>query len=380
MRVLYVSKALVVAAYREKIREMGRLVEVRAVIPERWGGGHPEPSPEGLPEPERVPVRLDGHNHLHHYPRHGRWLDRPRPDLVHIDEEPYSLVTLQLARACRRRGIPCLFFAWQNLDRRLPPPFGAVRGAVFRAVRGGIAGSEGAAAVLRAAGYAGPLAVIPQFGVDPERFRHDPEARRRIREGFGIPERAFVVGYAGRLVPEKGVATLVEAFVRLGTGGNGGPPPHLVLIGDGPARAGLERAAAAAGAGDRVRLAGHVPSLEMPAALGALDALALPSIGTPTWAEQFGRVLVEAMACGVPVIGSTNGEIPAVIADVGLLVPPGDAAALAAALERLRGSPELRCSLAGRGRARVIERYSHAHVARATADFYRGVLAEPVHA
>ena len=376
MKVLYVSKALVVAAYREKIREMERLVAIRSVMPGRWGGEPPEPSPHGLLEPERVPVRLAGHNHLHHYARPERWLGRPAPDLVHIDEEPYSLVTLQLARACRRRGIPCLFFAWQNVQRRLPPPFGSVRTGVFRLVRGGIAGTDGAAVVLRAAGYTGPLAIIPQFGVDPGRFKPDAEGRRRTLERLDIPETAFVIGYAGRLVPEKGVGKLLHAFIGLAPEPADSVPPHLVIIGAGPERHRLEAQARAAGVADRVRFLGQLASLEMPGALSALDVLALPSVATRTWSEQFGRVLVEAMACGVPVVGTSTGEIPTVVDGAGVLVPPGDVAALAGALDRLRGSPDVRSILAERGRRRVLERYSHAEIARATADFYRRILDE----
>ena len=83
----------------------------------------------------------------------------------------------------------------------------------------------------------------------------------------------------------------------------------------------------------------------MPAAAERLDCLALPSLTRPNWKEQFGRVLVEAMACQVPVVGSDSGEIPNLVGDAGLIVPEGDAAALAAALRRLRDDAVLRASL-----------------------------------
>ncbi len=373
MKVLYVSKALVVAAYRDKIRELARHVEVEAVIPDRWDGAPAETSPDGVPEPRRVPVRFPGHNHFHLYRQAARWLDAAAPDLVHVDEEPYSLVTLQLGRLCRRRGIPWLFFAWQNLDRRLPPPFGVVRSAVFRGARGAVAGTPAAARVLRATGYQGSLEVIPQFGVCPRRFSHDPESGRRVRERLGIPTDAFVVGYGGRLVPEKNVSGLLEAFRRLsadhGGGVGAGSEPHLVVVGDGPQRDALAAAARTAGLADRVHFTGLVPSTEMPGHLSAMDVLVLPTVGTATWAEQFGRILVEAMACGVAVVGTRHGEIPEVIGDAGALVSPGDVPALVAAIDALRDR-EVRDTRSAAGRARFLAHYTQERVAERTVAYY----------
>lgn len=375
MNVLYVSKALVVAAYRDKIRELERHVAVRSIMPERWGREEPEPSPDGVVEPRRVAARLTGHNHLHHYVRPGRWLTDPRPDLVHVDEEPYSLVTLQLARLCRRHRIPFLFFAWQNVERRMPPPFGTVRQAVFRSADGGIGGTRRAAELLRGAGFDRPIAVIPQFGVDPGRFRPDPAARRATRARFRLPDDAFVVGYGGRLVPEKGVSILLEAFADMAVGERHDGRSHLLYLGDGPERDRLRTAAGHAGVADHVHLPGGIPSLDMPAHLAALDALVLPTVGTRSWAEQFGRILVEAMASGVPVVGTRNGEIADVVGDAGLLIPPGEPHAIGAALAELRDDGDLRSRLAEAGLQRARVRFTHACVARATVTFYRELVA-----
>jgi len=372
MKVLYVSKALVTATYRDKIREIEALVRVTAVIPERWGRGPVEPSPPGVPEPWRVPVRLAGHNHLHFYPGAREWLDEAAPDLVHIDEEPYSLVTLQLGTLCGRRGTPFVFFAWQNLDRRLPPPFARVRASVFRRAAGAIAGTEGAARVLLNAGYTGPLSVIPQFGVDPDRFRPDAGARAAVRSRLGMGPGAFVVGYGGRLVEEKGVHVLLDAFARLP---GGDPEPHLLLIGEGPESRPLQERAHRLGVGTRVHWAGRVASTSMPDLLPALDVLALPTTGTRTWTEQFGRILIEAMACGVPVAGSRCGEIPAVIGDAGDVFPAGDAGALCAILESHRQHASLREARGAAGRERVISHYTQRRIAESTAAFYSTLVA-----
>jgi len=101
---------------------------------------------------------------------------------------------------------------------------------------------------------------------------------------------------------------------------------------------------------------------------------ALPSHTTRAWKEQFGRVLIEAMSCGVPVVGSSSGEIPNVIGDAGLIYPEGDVRALATTLQRLAEQPELYADLARRGRARVLERYTQAALARQYYEVYRSML------
>jgi len=289
-------------------------------------------------------------------------------DIVHIDEEPYSAVTAQIARVCARRGLPFVFFAWQNIDKRIPPPFSRMRGYVFERASGGIAGTAEAAAVLRAWGFDRPIAIIPQMGIDPARFRPDPDARRRIRDQIGAGAADFVIGFGGRLVPEKGVQSLIRAVSRLsGT--------RLVILGDGPARGSIEAEATRCRVADRVVLRTDVPYASMPEWLNALDALALPSVRTRTWKEQFGRVLVEAMACGIAVIGSSSGEIPNVIGEAGLIFPEGDEAELVAALEQLRASPSLRARLAEAGRRRATELFSNRRIVKDTMAFYESLLA-----
>ena len=179
------------------------------------------------------------------------------------------------------------------------------------------------------------------------------------------PSSRFVVGYLGRLVPQKGVLDLVEALALL--------PPYvcLRLIGDGVLRAQIDARAAELGVGERVELVRWTS--DVPAELRRLDALALPSRTTRTWKEQFGRVLPEAMSCAVPVVGSSSGEIPKVIGDAGLIYPEGDVPALAAALRRLADDSALRADLGGRGRARALEQYTQAALAREYYEIYRSI-------
>jgi glycosyltransferase involved in cell wall biosynthesis len=172
----------------------------------------------------------------------------------------------------------------------------------------------------------------------------------------------------GRLVPEKGLLDLVEALPRLPG------RVRLRLVGEGVQRGAIEARAAALGVSERVELRAGVASTEVPAVLRELDALALPSRTTTNWKEQFGRVLIEAMSCGVPVVGSSSGEIPHVIGDAGLVFAEGDVQGLAAALTRLAEDRGLRADLAGRGRERVLAHYTQAAIARRYAEIYRAMV------
>jgi glycosyltransferase involved in cell wall biosynthesis len=107
--------------------------------------------------------------------------------------------------------------------------------------------------------------------------------------------------------------------------------------------------------------------------MNALDLFVLPSETRPNWREQFGRVLVEAMACGVPVVGSDSGEIPTVVGDAGLSFPEGDAARLAECLRSLLADAALREELAQRGRERVLELFTVEQVAAQHYEIYRAM-------
>ena len=107
--------------------------------------------------------------------------------------------------------------------------------------------------------------------------------------------------------------------------------------------------------------------------LRQMNVLVLPSLTTPKWKEQFGRALIEAMACGVPVVGSNSGAIPETIGDAGLIVPEGDVAALRAAIIRLKDDAELRAELSRRGLERV-KRWSHETIAEGLSDLWASLV------
>ena len=231
---------------------------------------------------------------------------------------------------------------------------------VLQGVDFAICGSQACSGVWRKKGYRGPEAIIPQFGVDPELFPW--------REPLLDPQRRFTIGYIGRLVPEKGVDLLLKAVSSLEE------DVSVIIIGAGPQRGSLEQLAAQSGIEERVEFIPWIASSELPGQLRRMDALVLPSRTQSNWQEQFGRVLLEAMASGVPVVGSTSGEIPNVIGDAGLVFTEGDTEALAALLCKLAADPELYYRLAERGRARVLAHYTQEQVAAATVRVYRKMM------
>lgn len=364
MKVLMVSKACIVAAYRRKLEEMAALgVDLTLVVPPYWmQHGRKQLLEPGFTEGYRLiesSMALNGHFHLHFYPRLREVIAEVRPDLVHLDEEPYDFVTFHGLRIARRANAAVVFFTWQNLRRRLPFPFTYFMGSAFKRSAGALAGNQEAADILKERGWSGPTEVIPQFGVDEQAFRL-PDGPR--------PNRPFTIGYAGRLTPEKGLPTLMDAVAHLEGDW------RLVLLGAGPERRELEDRAHDLGLADRVQFLGTAPSTEMPAFYHRLDAFVLPSRTRPNWKEQFGRVLIEAMACGTPPVGSDSGEIPNVIGDAGLVFAEGDAPALTDRLRQLMHNHDQRSELAALGRERVLAHFTQRDIAQRTVDFYQRVL------
>lgn len=363
MRVVMISKACVVGQYQTKLEELARHpdLELTVVVPPFWRderGTLPLERAHTKGYALRVePIVLNGQYHLHFYPTLPQVIERVRPHLVHIDEEPYNFATFHALRAAHHVQAKTLFFTWQNLMRRYPPPFSWFESYVLRHADYAITGNAEAAAVLRAKNYRGPLRVIPQFGVDPNDNAVQSRARRN--------QNGFHIGFIGRMVEEKGPQILLRAAAQL----DGDWELHL--LGSGPYESRLMSLAHTLGIKHRVHWDPWRPSTEMPAYYRQLDVLVLPSLTRPNWKEQFGRVLIEAMACEVPVIGSNCGELPNVIGDAGIIFPENDAAALCTHLDALRRDPARRARLGQRGRERVLEHFTQTRVAEETYAVYQ---------
>jgi glycosyltransferase involved in cell wall biosynthesis len=305
-----------------------------------------------------VPVCLNRNIILHVYRfDFGRFLSRGEFDLIYVHNEPYAAATAQVCWAnLRSTKLPFGFYSAQNISKRYPVPFRWTEQMVYRSSSFAFPVTDTVQDVLITRGFEGETTVCPLW-VDPMRYAcasdKSPEPLNSLRD-------EVLIGYVGRIVEQKGLRTLAEAVSRLPRTGW-----RLVLIGDGPFAAHLDRLCETLNINDRVVRLGYVPHEEMPRFLAALDILVLPSETQSNWREQFGRVIVEALACAVPVIGSDSGEIPTLVSRSGggLTFPERNAEALADAMRKMIEDRELRNECARRGRAWVLQQASLGAVA-----------------
>lgn len=280
-----------------------------------------------------------------------RALTAARPDVVFVEEEAYSLA----ARQVLATGLPFVIHENQNIDRGVPRPFEMIRRAVLSRAAGVTVRNAAAADLVRAHGFSGPVESFPH-AVDPTRFEH-------LERRADLPRP--VVGFVGRVVEEKGILDLIAALSSLAE------RPSLLVVGDGPL---LERARDAA-SGLRARFTGAVAHDDAPGWYGSMDLVAIPSHTTPTWMEQFGRIVIEANAAGVPVVVSDSGELPNTVAATGggVVAPERDVPALARAIGGLLADPMRARALGDAGRAAVHQRFTPASVSERLLAFLRTV-------
>ena len=286
---------------------------------------------------------------------------RIRPHIIHIEEEPDSLAALH-AVYIRRFLWPqsrLVLHTWQNINR---PKKWHVREVLKRTLNGCdvilCAHSEGLN-VLREIGYGGRAECVMQEGIDTAVF-HPPEKPRESDR--------FVILYAGRFSREKGIDTLLEAVSMLPDS------TQLVLVGGGDYKSELIKRVASCRLEKNVSFLAPQDTEMMVSCYHNADVLVLPSLTTTVWKEQFGRVLVEAMACRLPVVGSDSGAIPEVIGDGGLIFCEGDAGDLARSLRLLMTSEALRTKLGHNGYKRAHSEYSQEVIAGKTVRFYRTLM------
>jgi glycosyltransferase involved in cell wall biosynthesis/GT2 family glycosyltransferase len=359
VRVLRISHSAAVADWRGRERSLRALgMDLRLLSARRWHAGGAETSLEPGPEDEAIPVGTWGrHPALFLYDPRPLWRELGATyDVIDVHEEPFALATAEvlLLRWLRRNDAPVVLYTAQNLYKRYPPPFRWLERYALRHASGISACNTAAAAIAESKGFAGRARVIP-LGVDLDRYaaRAEPSA----------PRGSVVTGFVGRLVPEKGLQTLLDAADRE-------PRLSVRIAGAGPMAADLRAAIAARGLADRMHLLGAIAPDSVPAFYSTLDVLAVPSIPRAGWTEQFGRVAVEAMAAGVPVVSSDAGALADVVGGAGVIVPAGDPAALSRALieAATTRAPELRAAGLERAAACSWEAVAHEY-----AGLYRSV-------
>lgn len=388
MRVLVLSHTYIANLNCEKLRTLAHLdpsLEVAVGVPRRWSVGNTQ---HRLIESQAwddgnfrlIPLGNFSQNNqglLGFGPDLVTLLREFQPQVIQVEEGAKSLAyaqTITLNRLLDLKAKNVLFVGWPSSQDDFQFPVSWLESYNLRHTHGLVAGRPRGAEALRQRGYQGPSCIMPQVGVDETCFfpQAQPDLARQIR----IAEGTFVVGFVGQFVAEKGVLTLCQALASL----REHPQPWVwLLLGRGDLKDTLPHHLQAAGIADRVRWVESVPHREVPRYLNLMDALVLPTDPThdgpsrtaTDWPEPSIHLLLSAMACAVPIVGSDGGTAPHVVEEAGLSFPAANATALAARLRLLLDNPGQRQTLAERAYGQAMAHYTNTALAKHLLDFYR---------
>jgi len=374
VNVLVVSHTYITKVGREKWRELVARhdVKLNIIVPTVWKDylftHHYAQHIDDELDINAFPVLFSGKEAAHVYKSIDLCMRSFRPDILHV-EEGTDAISYAQALLYKRLFAPyakTVFFTWMNFEKQLRFPFPSIERFNLRRSDAAICGNTDARDLLRNKGFTKAIHVMPLLGLDTELFARREQAE--LREQLQLA--GVTIGFIGRFVPEKGVLDLVNVAARLRG------EITLLLIGGGVLEHEIRNAASELGLADRLRIVLSIPHSEIPKYINCMDILVLPSYSVPHWKEQFGQVLVQAMASEVAVLGSTHAEIPKVIGDAGATFEERNSEDMQRQLQRLIDDRELRSSLALRGRRRVLEHFSNTVIADKTFDVYRELLQE----
>jgi glycosyltransferase involved in cell wall biosynthesis len=279
-----------------------------------------------------------------------------RPDLLHIEEEPWTQPATLGLRLARRMGIRSVLSTTESLPRSYSVAQRFRREWNLRSATGVIGTNRLALNLATRRRPVAPNIALPQLGVTPP-----PAVPRAPRPALGI-------GFVGRLVPERGLDLLFRACVGLSGKWT------LTVVGTGPSQEELETLAQRLGISARISWLGALPRAAVEDVWPLLDCVVLPSRTTQRWVLGVGRAALEAMAHGVAVIGTDSGALPELVGDAGRIVPEEDVPALTAALQELYADRSECERLGSAGRRRVLEQFSDDAIAGKTLSFWRSLV------
>ncbi len=361
MRALVISTDATDPSQRGKLRALeGMGCGISLAVPANWPAGSP-PIEWGQDGGIKLaPIEVRGGPE----PASLRWrgtalvrlLTELRPDIVQVEGEAWWPLATRALRIADKLKIPAVLVSSRSVPATLSFAERLRRGRSLRRARGFIGINRLALDLVRSEHPSVPHAVIPLHGVSvPIQGRP-----RGVRPGFDI-------GFIGRLVPERGLDLLIRAAARLRGDWS------LTVVGTGPAQQELELLAEKVGIGSRVRWLGGMPRNWLDSVWPTLDCVVLPARSTQRWVEPVGQALLDAMAQGLPVVGTESGVLPEIIGDAGIVVAQDDPDVLGLALERLQTMPDEQARLGAAGRRRVMEEYVDDAIARKTLLFWRQV-------
>ncbi|EAZ92743.1 hormogonium polysaccharide biosynthesis glycosyltransferase HpsO [Crocosphaera chwakensis] len=387
MKILVVSHTYIVDLNCEKFKTLAQLdpkIEVIIVVPKKWKpGGVQNKIMETQPRVEGnfkvIPIYNFSQNNqglLTFGTDIIKLLNKFKPDIIQVEQGVKSFAYAQLITLNKWLNLKAknVFFTWWNLPYESKFPISYLEQYNLRNSHGLVAGNQDAADILRDHGYDKAVEVMPQLGVDEVLF--SPKKQPDLATKLGIKKEDFVIGFVGRFVKEKGILTLLQAVKSLQK-----KTWKLLLLGRGELKNQIIEESKKIGIKDKLMIIESVAHDQVPQYINLMNVLVLPSETTYQfktltavgWKEQFGHVLIEAMACKVPVIGSDSGEIPNVINDAGLIFPEGDSIELKNCLNQLMLDPALTDKLAEKGYRRVLENYTNKALAEKTLKFYQSI-------
>ncbi len=375
MRVLVLSHSYIMKPYRRKFTLIAAKpnIIVRVLTPNKWYESFQEInfSPDENTDCEEVacPIRFSGYGSRFYYRGNiAKHFKDFKPDIIHLEEEAWSLNALQTVRLKRKYCPNSRFIFRTSLSIPSKQRFGPlpiwIEKRVFRETDIAFPLSKNAGEILKLRGYEGTQIPFPN-GVDISLF--NKRDMYQLKDTLGIKD-CFVIGYIGRIIQMKGIDTLIEAAAKLNF------PYKLLIVGQGEDKPLFESLALNYQINEKIVWIDAVPPEKVPDYLNCMNTLILPSRTTSDWVEFFGRVLIEGMACEVPVIGSDSGEIPHVIGDAGFVFKEGDASELAEKIRKIADEHTLYKTFQKRGLERVQE-FTWETIAQRTYDVYQDLFA-----
>jgi glycosyltransferase involved in cell wall biosynthesis len=377
MKILSISHSCVISEYQKRMGEVAQYpdIELTLLVPNKWTQFNRtitlekdndrnyaivsnKPMSWGL---KQNTLR----NVTHIYPGTRRLLKRLKPDIVELWEEPFSAVSAHTI-FWTRRIVPrarIIFSSAQNVFKRYPFPFSAFEKYTYENAAHAFLMNEEVGDIVRGKGFEGEFTILP-LGVDTDFFCKKNVSY--LKEKLGV--RDFTVGFLGRIARQKGVLHLIEALSQIQE------EVQLLIIGNGDLKDEADRLITSLGLRDRTIMIDGVGHRQVPDFLNCMDLLVLPSVTLPHQKEQFGRILIEGMACEVTVLGSDSGEIPATIGEAGLIFKEGDVRDLKEKIEGLMRNRNLRASLTKKGRKRVLESFSWKVIAKRQHQVYTEMM------
>jgi glycosyltransferase involved in cell wall biosynthesis len=366
MRVFFSWHSLVEPEYRKYLKELSASgCQVKGVCPKQWTEcGEAKSVKEAVNDQGyelfALKTFLTGHIRSFGYLEHNflkQLLSGYKPEVIHIFEEPYSISCYQLLSIAKQLNPrpKIIIESFENIFCKHPFPFSAIETHNLKIADALISVPKEGMELWRKKGFLGQVFNLP-VGIDDKVFFRKESAKND----------AVRFCYVGRIVEEKGIKDLLASFSELSLRYKN---IELYIAGSGA----LKNELSSKNTNNKIKFTDPINNSELPEFYSSMDILVLPSLTTKNWKEQFGRVLIEAMSCGLAVIGSSSGEIPNVIGDSGIIFDEGNNKSLYTAMETLAINFDILFEYKKKAKERVTNNYTWANITKKTISIYEQI-------